>query len=381
MLSKPFTLLLVYILILCNFLLLTIPFLLAIFPFIKIYGENVVLLNRISFNPKIAVFSIIFVISFLMMIYLFLDFIFGFSARSLLKNCKRFDKVKGYEFLDEIFEQLKFKFSCPNLKLYIEDSDEINAYAIGSMGRKNIVLTTGLLHHYLNNIPDNEKFLIAIRSILAHEMSHLINKDFLPGLLILINKKVTNLVAEILLVFFTIYLQIATKLKFQSNWISLAMLKIYHISHGILSFFSRFVIYNLYEFLKRFFSREIEFRSDRQSAKAFGGINMAFSLSLLGNSGYFTLFSTHPSTKKRIRKVEVVEEKNAIIRPSLLSNLSNFVSIMILPMICLYAAHMSKIDLLIQYYIFHYHYDFYSDAVMFFNKAEFFIKSFIKNRW
>jgi Zn-dependent protease with chaperone function len=267
------------------------------------------------------------------------------------------------------------------LKLYIKNSDEINAYAVGSMGRKNIVLTVGLVHHYLKYIPDNEKFLIAIRSILGHEMSHLINKDFLPGLLIIINQKVTNLLSEILLIFFTIYLRLATKLRLQSNWISLAMYKIYHISSWVLSLFSRIVIDNLYEFLKRFFSREIEFRSDRQSAKAFGGINMAFSLSLLGNSGYFTLFSTHPSTKKRMRKVEVVEEKNAIIRSSALSDLSNFVSIMILPMICLYAAHLSKIDLLIQYYVFHYHYDFYSDVVMFFNRAEFFIKSFIKKRW
>jgi Zn-dependent protease with chaperone function len=80
---------------------------------------------------------------------------------------------------------------------------------------------------------------------------------------------------------------------------------------------------NIYQFLKNFFGRAVEYRCDRQSAKAFGGLNIAHALSLLGESGYFTLFSTHPATQKRIKKVQSVEEKNAIIVASCFIQFTN----------------------------------------------------------
>ncbi len=329
----------------------------------KIQGNEIVLFSYLSFNPKIALFSLIFIISFLMICYLLLDYIFGFSVSSALKGCKRFEKLEKYDFLQSVYDDVKEKFGCPDLKLYIKKTDEINAFAIAGMRKKSIVLTTGLINHYLINIPDNEKFLRAIRSIMGHEMSHLINKDFLPGLLMIVNQKVTNFATAVILILFKICLQIFAKLNMQSTYIARIMAWIYNVSSWILHLFSRVVIYNLYNFLKKFFSRQIEYRSDRQSAKAFGGMDMAFSLSLLGKSGYLTLFSTHPSTSRRIRKVEVVEEKNAVIRPSFLSSLSNFISIMILPLICYYAARISNIDLMIKYYIFHYYPDFYYQVV------------------
>jgi Zn-dependent protease with chaperone function len=370
MFSKPLSLVLVYILTIFNFLILTLPFLAAVFPFMYIEGNNIVLAKYISFNPKLALLSMVFMISFLMLCYLFIDFIFGFSIRLSLKDCKPYDKAGNYGFLQEIFEEVKSKFSNPSAKLYIKNSDEINAFAVGGMGRKIIVLTSGLIEHYASNTESDQQFLFSLRSILGHEMSHLINKDFLPGLLIIINQRVTNFISSILMMIFKIALQLGTYFRIQNKRAALMMLTIYNICDWILNFFNRYIINGLYNFLRNFLGRAVEYRCDRQSAKAFGGINMAFALSLLGKSGYFTLFSTHPATIKRIKKVEVIEEKNAIIRASLLSKISNFSSIMILPAICFYTAHLSEADEVIKLYIYYNYPDIYYDAAKAINIAE-----------
>jgi Zn-dependent protease with chaperone function len=359
MFSKPLSLVLVYILTIFNFLILILPFLAAIFPFMHIEGNNIVLAKYISFNPKLALLSIVFMISFLMLCYLFIDFIFGFSVRLSLKDCKPYDKTGNYDFLQGIFDEVRSKFSNPSAKLYIKNSEEINAFAIGGMGRKLIVLTSGLIEHYASNTENDQQFLASIRSILGHEMSHLINKDFLPGLLIIINQRVTNFISSVLMVLFKITIQFATYFRIQNKRAAMIMLTIYNIVDWILNFFNRYVINGLYNFLRNFLSRSVEYRCDRQSAKAFGGINMAFALSMLGKSGYFTLFSTHPATKKRIKKVETIEEKNAVIKASLLSKISNFASIMILPFICYHTAHLSEADEVIKLYIYYNHPDIY----------------------
>lgn len=370
MLSKPISLALVYILTIFNFLLLTLPFLLAIFPFMHIHGSNIVFAKYISFNPKLAMFLLIFIISFLMLSYLVLDFLFGISVRSSLKNCAEYDSTKDYQYLEGIFNEVKNKFGESSVKLYINHSKEINAFAVGSLGRKVIVVTDGLLEHYANNTNNDQEFLIGIRSILGHEMSHLINKDFLPGLLIITNQKVTNFVSGILMMLLKITMQIATYIRAQNRRTTSIILAIYNVSDWILTFFNRYVVYNLYKFLNNFLSRSIEYRADRQSAKAFGGINMAFALSMLGKSGYFTLFSTHPATQKRIKKVEVVEEKNAIIRASAISRLVNFTSLILLPLICFYTATLSRADLFIKFYLHKYYPETYYDLSNIFFSAK-----------
>ena len=182
-------------------------------------------------------------------------------------------------------------------------------------------------------------------------MSHLINKDFLPGLIIIINQRVTNFVSKLLLSIFNILIRFSSFFGVKNFLVATIILKIYNISNWFLLVFYRYFLMGFYRLLQNFSSRSIEYRCDRQSAKAFGGINMAAALSFLGKSGYFTLFSTHPSTKIRIKKAQIVEEKNAFIVPSFISQISNLFSIMILPTICLISAHICKLDLLLELYI------------------------------
>ncbi len=194
-------------------------------------------------------------------------------------------------------------------------------------------------------------FLYALRSVIGHEMSHLINKDFLPTFLIITNQKITNLVSKFLYFIFNIVIRAASFMPYGGRTMARIMRDTCWFLNFIITAFNRFVVYNIYELLRRFASRSTEFRCDRQSAKAFGGQNMALALSMLGESGYFTLFSTHPGTRKRIKKVEEVKITDSIIRPGFFDSLANYFSLMFLVVICLYFAKQAHIDLFLREYL------------------------------
>lgn len=312
MFSKPLNFALVYIVTVFNVMILASPVIAAAMPFISFKNNIISIDYSIYAKIKFAFFILAFVVSFLMLLYLFFDFLFGFSLRASLKNCVRYEKIKDYDFLTDLFDQVKNKFGQKSVKLYIKDSDEINAFAVSSMGSRAVVLTKGLINHYLVECDDPKMFLYALRSVLSHEMSHLINKDFLPTFLIITNQKITNLTSSILHSIFSIFLKIVRFLPLESGASSRIMSNTYIVINYVVTFFNRFVVYNVYNFLRRFISRSIEYRCDRQAAKAFGGQNMALALSLMGEGGYFTLFSTHPSTTRRIKKVENVKIQDSV---------------------------------------------------------------------
>ena len=98
----------------------------------------------------------------------------------------------------------------------------------------------------------------------------------------------------------------------------------------------------IYNFIQLQISKSIEYRADNQGAKLIGGENMAYALSLLGSSGYFTIFSTHPSTKSRVKKVEDVKESDRI-RPVFGANLTFIFSFFI--MLFIFSWTLSLADL------------------------------------
>jgi Zn-dependent protease with chaperone function len=372
MLSKPLSLILVYLLTVTNLTILLLPLLLILLPFTDIRSIQNIASSDIIANIKYATILLIFLVSFLMIIYLFLDFIWGFSCKTALRGAKRFDKIKGYEFLAEIFEQVKKKFGEKSVRLYIKNSKEINAFALGSFGRKSIILTSGLINHYLTHTQNQAEFLLSIRSILGHEMSHLVNKDFIPGLLIIINQKVTNFISRLLQIALTLMINFMSFIRMNNRLIISLIVAAHDFVYNLLTFFNRHIIYNLYEFLRRFISRGIEYRCDKQSARAFGGENMALSLALLGKSGYFTLFSTHPATLRRVKRVKNISVSASLIRPSIINAFFNYLAWMSLVVICLLCAKISKVDLMVRKYLVSNHeqiYYFLSSGALFLRKS------------
>lgn len=351
MFAKPFNLILVYIVTVFNMTILACPLIALIIPFLDKSSLTINISNSLFIKIKLAIFIILFLVSFFMLCYFLLDLIFGFAVRSSLKNCKRFEKYKEYDFLSNIFEEVKEKFNEKTVKLYIKNSDEVNAYAVASFGRKAMVLTSGMINHYLNQSENPKEFLFSIRSIMGHEMSHLINKDFLPTYLIIANQRATNFVSSLLNIFFNFAARFSAMIPYGGRFGAELMFITYNILHFFFSFFNRFIVFTIYEFLRKFVSRSLEYRCDRQSARAFGGKNMAFALSFLGKSGYFTLFSTHPATQKRIKKVQKIELDDSIIRPNFADSFSNYLSMMFLLITSIVFAKKAGVDLLVRSYI------------------------------
>lgn len=351
MFSKPFSLALVYIITIFNILTLLSPVIAIALPFIEFRNNVILIENGLYEKLNFTFFLLMFLVSFLMLVYLLLDFLFGFSVKSALKNCTRYEKIKDYDFLANIFDQVKSKFGEKNVRLYVKNSNEINAFAVSSLGSKAIVLTSGLIDHYLVHCQDPKEFLYALRSIIGHEMSHLVNKDFLPAFLIITNQKITNLISSVLHFLFNLVVRFIDMVPYSGRSLSKTIWNVYSILNFTITAFNRFIVYNIYELLRRFVSRSIEYRCDYQSAKAFGGKQMALALSKLGEGGYFTLFSTHPRTKARIRKVENIKWSEAIVKTSFIDSLANYFSLMFLVIVCLYFMKQSSIDLLLREYI------------------------------
>ena len=352
MFVKPLSLIIIYVLTIFNFTILLTPVLVTAIPLIEMTGGKIMIVNDKALHfVRIIIALLMFFVSFSMLLYLFFDFLFGFSVRSALKGATRYDENEDYTFLDMIFSQVKSKFDERWTRLYIKHSPEVNAFAIGGLGRKYIVITDGIIKYYRTNTANEEEFLSALRSVMGHEMSHLINKDFLPALIIMVNQKITNFTADLLGLAFRGVISLFTFFRITNRYVSTAMVLSYNLTNWIITSFNHYVIYNVYEFLRRFVSRSIEYRCDRQSGEAFGGYNMAFALSLMGKSGYFTIFSTHPSTYKRIEKVRNIEEKNGIITTPISSIISNYISMMFLITICLICAKIGQVDIIIKQYL------------------------------
>ena len=140
-----------------------------------------------------------------MIFYLIVDMVFGFSVWSLTRKDKPTKKfVKKYNFMAKIeddFQDLRKKFKSPNIKLLISRSGEINAYAVGSIRVKYVVLTFGLLKHYQDNCINEKEFHSCIKAIMGHEISHVINNDYLPALLLILNDKAVNFVSFFIRIF------------------------------------------------------------------------------------------------------------------------------------------------------------------------------------
>lgn len=160
MFAKPFNLILVYIVTTFNIVILSSPLIVFLIPFANHMGSGIEIPDNVLAKFNMALFLIIFLVSFFMLIYIFLDFLFGFAMRSSIKGCQRFEKNKDYDFLSKIFDEVKDKFGQHNVKLYIKNSQEINAFAVSSFWGKSIVLTDGIINHYLNNSQNPKEFCI-----------------------------------------------------------------------------------------------------------------------------------------------------------------------------------------------------------------------------
>ena len=354
MLQKILGFILVYILSILNFIVVLSPLTFLIL------GKYFLATSAQSRYVESLVFLSISATTALMLISLFFDFCFSSSVRYYAKRSILAIKDNKYNDISEAFEKTKQKFNRTDIKLYINKSDELNAYAVGGLRQNIIILTTGLLNLYRSETDNREQFITYIKGIMGHEISHIINKDYFTALLLIINERANNFVSRIIWIIFISFIKIINILPVFGRYISIAIESLYNFLDFLINFFYKFVVLNIYKFVQLQISKGIEYRADSQGAKVIGGIEISKALSLLGDSGYFSIFSSHPSTRNRMKNVENISETSNIIRPVIGVNTTFLFSFCILVSVCLYSYKLANVDSLVR--------DYYSISMFFKNK-------------
>src|SRR5574343_1913892 len=127
----------VFCIVIVNFLFLLTPFACILAPFLDL---EIILHHQTILTRILAL--IVFFISFLTIIYFLLDYILGFTVSFYGFKYKKYSSDSQYKsLLESCINEVKKRFQIPFVSVLIEKSDEINAYAIGSIRKKVIVLT------------------------------------------------------------------------------------------------------------------------------------------------------------------------------------------------------------------------------------------------
>lgn len=311
------------------FILAFIEFSIVLLPLFMASILSIIIMGReydsIPFNDYFILSLVISIVLFY--IYLIVDFIFSFSIRSLTKSASLITKDNHYGYLEiyDIFEEVKKLYGINSVKLYIGETEEINAYAVSTFRKKVVILTTGLIETITVNSNTKEEALDALEGIIGHELSHLENWDFLPGYILNTSNFISKKILNIMLVVFNLLSIVPMVGVFFSF--------IYNISTMGLNSFHRFIIIPLYRLVERYLSRVKEYRCDLHSALTLGWQKIFYGLSHLGVDSYSNIYSSHPNTLSRLLKVY----KKSGNRNRYFIFLSKFVSLSTICMIGLFA--------------------------------------------
>lgn len=138
-----------------------------------------------SYLLFILPFSVIFVL-----IYIYGDYMYG---DSIVLAATRAKPAEGreHQYLRDTVEGLSIAAGIPQPKIYVMQSDEINAFATGrDPQHASVAVTTGAL----NNLNRQE-----LEGVLAHEISHVRNRDILFATLIAVVVGLAAILSQIIL--------------------------------------------------------------------------------------------------------------------------------------------------------------------------------------
>ncbi len=325
MFSKITSILLVYVLCLLNFAFLTIPFVLALSPLLLIKGNigNEILIG--------CILLFAFCVSSLILALWFFDYLFSFTIRSYIKKTKSYTHKK-YElykpYIQHAHKIITQKYNL-SFKILIKESETIEAFATGSFSTNIVVISTATLEKLEYKSKTKEEFANAIAGLLGHEASHLLNKDFLPGNLLMLNQKATNFVAKLSGLLTSCIFMIFSVIPYIGRPLRKIGKLIHSKSSSSLNFSMQNIVLPIYFFVNRFLTRAIEYRSDKDAARAFGFAGITLCLNMIAGNSYNSIFSTHPSTNKRVASVKGVGEQR-FISAGFLILLLNYLSFVII---------------------------------------------------
>jgi hypothetical protein len=172
----------------------------------------------------------------------------------------------------------------------------------------------------------------------------------MPGLLLQLHGLASGFITKIIIGILNIFFNVLTYIPFIGKIFSTIMFYLYKIINFIVFFFHKYVLMSVYTFLQLKISRTNEYRCDRQSSYACGGLEMAETLKELGSSGYINIFSTHPRTQDRMIAVSNIMRNNYVITPDGKNKMINLIVILFVLLFPLIIWHFVNINLVIKNY-------------------------------
>lgn len=331
MLGRPISFAMIYVTTMLHFALLIVPFCILAYIFINFIADFS--FEQVWQYVKQFWWLCLFIISFGVCIYIIMDFLLGFTMKSMSKSTSNVRNFDEYAEIYKIFSIIKDRFNKQNVDLHIIPSDQINAYALGTFKKSRIFVTDGLIFYFMQNCTGEKEFNESIGGILGHEMSHIINMDFLPGTFSYCTEKILAIISRTLDMIALYITSVFTLIPFIGKLIQFLLLKVYKAtSTFFIDMLYNGIISPLNNFFRLMLSRYIEYRSDRDSAKALGGECIAMALTKLNdNKGMWrSIFSSHPATKYRIKKATPITVIDGNITPSFVTDFANMWCIVLL---------------------------------------------------
>lgn len=315
-LANPISVIIATLFTFVNFLVILLPFyLLIIFTILSAEDNQSFLVSN-----NIFIYTSIFMF-ILTIIYLFIDLFFGFTVKSVIKDCKDISNLEGFSLHKELFEETLNEFDMSDVKFLLQESEEVNAYAVSTLRRKYVIVTTAMLNHITTSFENIEDQKLALKGMIAHELSHLLNWDSLPNLILLSGQNIAYYLSTALNFVLNIIILILAYIPITAI-LSLAIRIIFNILQMGLNLVYNYILHPSYLVVERFLGRLNEYRSDYQSAEALSWKPMhlcLYSLLLLSGNTYHSKFSTHPDTISRVLYIYKVEKSGINIKASFFS--------------------------------------------------------------
>lgn len=259
------------------------------------------------------------------------DNLFGLTYREIIQDPDIEEASPDHPhlgWLHQVFEQVKKQFPGEaSARIFYNPTHDINAIAFRDLRHKGVMIYGGLVNAILDK--NTSAFsALAIKGILAHEMSHLANWDFLSGQYCralnrqyLLHARIRNKIFEVLWAFLPVILIVGHLIR----W---AMAIVHNLTTALIQLLS-----SIYTRLDAAVSRSIEFRCDRQAAKAVGWQAIFLGLSSLPIGSRSNVFDSHPDGVSRLLYVHRRGSASAKLQRVYGSFLARLTALLLFPLL------------------------------------------------
>jgi hypothetical protein len=284
-------------------------FLIVVTTFVVMLPFDIKPLQIIN-NYDIFLYGILFFGTFLPFAYGILDLMYSLTVKSAGKEEISFDihKLPQMMWVSEIMWEVSDIFDT-DISLYLEKSSKLRIYSMGSIKTKRVFISLGLITYLSSKAHDDKERNRIIGALIAGEISHLLNYDYLPMMIL----KGSNKIAKFLCTLATIPIRILFIPMFLTPIIKYGMIYVMNFFTTIINSIDKILyksmlsVYNSIRY--QIFEKNVEYRSDYQIAQIANKEVLIMVLAILKKLTYNDDYYCHTMAIERIKKIEQIQIK------------------------------------------------------------------------